>query len=187
VRCLDARDLPTPLDRTGHFLPHSRAGIGNMNLYHHTDPTYLPSILEHGLIARPWAGGNDDPTLSAILHNRSVVWLTTQPSPLLTEADIGFLRQQGREGEVAAGMWMSRNGGNVSLKIDIPKHSKKLFHYLTWVKKNEAVIVSEDGTAYCNDDGELMTTARLVSVHLPSSARWYVHFGDIPPKRITAL
>ena len=126
-------------------------------LYHHTDPTYLPSIMEVGLLARPWGGGND-PKLSAILHHRSVV--STQPAVLLTGADIEFLRQQGREDEVVAGMWMTRNSGNlVSLKIDIPKHSKKLSHYQTWVRKNEAVILNKDGVGRCNDDGEPWTTA----------------------------
>jgi len=69
-------------------------------LYHHTDPAFLPSIMEVGLVARPWGGGND-PALSANLHHRSVVWLTTQPSVSLTEADIEFLRQQGRQDEAA--------------------------------------------------------------------------------------
>jgi hypothetical protein len=161
-----------------------------MILYHHTDPAYLPSILERGLIARPWGANDDSPEtralLSAILHNRSVVWLTTQPSTLLTEADITFLRQQGREDEIPPdGMWLSRC--EVSLKIDIPKHSKRLFHYWTWAKKNEVEIVDEEGFARCNDAGELMTTANVVwRGHLPSTALWYVHFGDIPPKRITA-
>jgi hypothetical protein len=43
-----------------------------MILYHHTDPSYLPSIMERGLLAQPWGGG-DDPELSVILHHRSIV------------------------------------------------------------------------------------------------------------------
>jgi hypothetical protein len=155
-------------------------------LYHHTDPVYLPSILEVGLLARPWGGGND-PALSAILHHRSVVWLTTQPSTLLTKADTAFLREQGREDEAAPGVWLPRNGGNLlSLKIDIPKHSKKLSHYQTWVKKNEAVIVNKDGVGRRNDEGELWTTASHLEGCLPSMAHWYIYFGDISPKRIEA-
>jgi len=83
-------------------------------------------------------------------------------------------------------MWMTRNGGNlVSLRIDIPKHSKKLSHYQTWVKKYEAVILNKDGVARCNDDGEPWTTASHLRDCLPSVAHWYIHFGDISPKRIT--
>ena len=83
-------------------------------------------------------------------------------------------------------MWLARNGGNlVSLKIDVPKHSKKLFHYQTWIKKNEAVIVNEDGVGRCNDEGELWTTASHLRDCLPSMAHWYIYFGDISPKRIT--
>jgi hypothetical protein len=28
-----------------------------MIFYHHTDPSYLPSIFEKGLLARPWHAG----------------------------------------------------------------------------------------------------------------------------------
>jgi len=163
-----------------------------MILYHHTDPAYLPSIMEVGLLARPWGydldnSPEDRATLSAILHHRSVVWLTTQSSTSLTKADIAVLRQHGgRDKMIASGLWLERNGGKlVALKVDIPKHSKKLARFLAWVKKNEAVILDENGVARCNDAGELWTTASAVSDYIPAGAQWYIHFGDIPPKRIT--
>jgi hypothetical protein len=100
-----------------------------------------------------------------------VAALTTQPSVVLTKADIEFLHRQGREDEAASGKWLMRNGGGlVSLKIQVPRHSKKLFHFLTWVKKNEAVIVFEDDMARCNDAGEIMTTAHVSTGCLPSSS-----------------
>src|SRR5262249_41709777 len=104
-----------------------------------------------------------------------------------TEKDDEFLRQRGRIAEkFPSGLWLERNGGKlVALKVDIPKHSKKLHRYLAWVKKNEAVIVYEDGTARCNDAGELMTTWSIIPENMPSTARWYIYFGDISPKRIT--
>jgi len=42
-----------------------------MIFYHHTDPSYLPSIFEKGLLARPWHAGEEGMKaafLSAILH-----------------------------------------------------------------------------------------------------------------------
>jgi hypothetical protein len=147
--------------------------------------------MEVGLLARPWSGGEDnDPhrraMLSAILHNRPVVWLTAQPTALFSKADIEFLRRQGRDEEAAARKWLTRNGGNLArLEIDVSKHSKKLFHYRTWVKKNEALIVFGDGLGRCNDAGEPLTTAsHLVNCFPSMLTHWYIHFGDIPPRRI---
>jgi hypothetical protein len=163
-------------------------------LYHHTDPAYLPSIMEVGLLARPWSGGEDDDPerrgmLSAILHNRSVVWLTTQPTALFSKADIEFLRRQGRDDEAATGTWLMRNGGKVvRLEIDVPRHSKKLFHYRTWVKANEVLIIFGDGKGRCNDAREPLTTASHLSDCLPTMlTHWYIHFGDIPPRRISTV
>ena len=82
---------------------------------------------------------------------------------------------------MAATQWWQ----SIELKIDIPKHSKKLSHYQTWVKKNEAVIVNKDGVGRRNDEGEPWTTASHLEDCLPSMTQWYVYFGDIPPKRIT--
>jgi hypothetical protein len=144
-----------------------------MILYHHTDPKYLPSILEKGLLARPWTAGKDDPEeaalLSAVLHNRDVVWLTTQPSTEATEADAAWCRKRGWDDQAADKHWLYRNNGNtVRLVVSIPKYSKRLVHYLTWVKKNEAMIVFEDGSCRCSDDGELMTTANLIPDPMPA-------------------
>jgi hypothetical protein len=82
-------------------------------------------------------------------------------------------------------MWLDRNGAR--LKVEVPRHSRKLAHFLTWVKKHNAVIICEDGAARASDDGELMTTASLVEDYIPSGARWYVYFGDIRPKWIKPL
>jgi len=152
-----------------------------MKFYHHTDPKYLPSIFEKGLLARPCF-------FSAILHNRDVVWLTTQPSTEMTEADVAWARRRGFDDMAAEKHWMERaNGNTVRLAVNIPKYSKRLAHFRTWLRKNP-VIVFEDGSARCNNAGDLMTTADITANILdcapPSSARWYVHFGDVPPKRI---
>src|SRR5262249_26032090 len=138
-----------------------------VQLYHHTDPAYLPSIFEKGLLARPWTAGEDDlenrALLSAILHDRPVVWLTTQPSTLASEADAAWGRKRGWNDLAAEKHWLYRKDGDlVSLRVNLPKHSKRLVHYRTWVKKHEAVIIFEDGSCRCNDDGELMTTANLI-------------------------
>ena len=153
--------------------------------YHHTDPAYLASIMEVGLLARPW-GGSSDPTLSAILHHRSIVWLTTQPTAILSEADIKFLRQRGRGDEAATGIWLNRNGGNLlRLRINVSEHSKKLHHYRSWVKANDAMIVDQDGNGRCNAAGEIWTTAGHLKDCMPSMSRWFIYFGDISPKKIT--
>jgi len=110
-----------------------------MRLYHHTDPAYLPSIMEVGLLSRPWGGGGD-PVLSVVC--------TTDPSR-------------------------------------VPKHSKKLHHYRSWVKANDAMIVDEFGNGRCNDAGKIWTTAGHLKDCLSSMSRWYVYFGDISPKKIT--
>ena len=156
-----------------------------MTFYHHTDPSYLPSIFEKGVLARPW----HDAFLSAVLHNRDVVWLTRQPTTRMTEADAAWCRKRGWNDMAAEKYWMGRNNGNtVRLAVNIPKHSKRLAHFRTWIRKNEVAIVFEDGSARCNNAGDLMATANITANILdcapPSSALWYVHFGDVPPKRI---
>lgn len=162
-----------------------------MKFYHHTDPKYLPSIFEKGLLARPWHAPEEgmNAFFSAILHNRDVVWLTTQPSTETTEADVAWARRRGFDDMTAEKHWMERaNGNTVRLAVNIPKHSKRLAHFRTWIRKNPTVIVFEDGSARCNNAGDLMTTANITANILdcapPSSALWYVHFGDVPPKRI---
>src|SRR5262249_542581 len=99
-----------------------------MILYHHTDPAYLPSIFDKGGLARPWRAGEGDANaalLSAVLHNRDVVWLTTQPSARTTEADAAWARRRGWEDLAAEEHWLYRcNGDTVCLSVNVPRHSK---------------------------------------------------------------
>jgi hypothetical protein len=86
---------------------------------------------------------------------------------------------------LTSGLWLDRNSGKlVGLRVDIPKHSTKLHRYLTWAKKHEAVILDENDMARCNDAGEVMTTWNAIGEQIPCAAQWYIHFGDIPPRRI---
>jgi hypothetical protein len=101
-----------------------------MIFYHHTDPSYLPSIFEKGLLARPWGAGEEGMKaafLPAILHNRDVVWLTTQPTTRATEADAAWCRKRGWNDMAAEKYWLGGNNGNtIRLAVNTPKHSKRL-------------------------------------------------------------
>jgi hypothetical protein len=121
-----------------------------MLLYHHTVSELLPFIDKEGLLPHL-----PDPVL--MTFGNWVVWLTKDAEASWLQHDAVY-------------------GIPVCLKVDLPRHSKKVVHYLTWMQKSHMIARFPNGT--------VMTSKEFVRDYIilkwesrSLTGRWYVYFG----------
>jgi hypothetical protein len=98
-----------------------------------------------------WDHGGD--LLSALLHNRPVVWLTTQPHLDLTDEDRAWGRYDPELHQefLDSGKWMNRPEPTVSLTVRFEVKTNRLAHYRTWLKENPVSVENQNGEVVCDD------------------------------------
>jgi hypothetical protein len=148
-----------------------------MRLYHFTNPANFIRIAAEGLTP------NVKPENALMSIGRPVVWLTTNESNEVTEADVAHLSVYAPGERWAVGDF--NFGGSYRITVNLSRTSKRLAHWSTWMRKHSRVIVDENGAASANDAGELLSTDWILSRMTPDAlSNWYIHFGTIPPGKI---
>ena len=148
-----------------------------MRLYHFTNPANFIRIAAEGLTP------NVKPENALMTLGQPVVWLTTNESNEVTEADVAHLsvyapRERRAVGDV-------NFGGSHRITVNLSRANKRLAHWSTWMRKHSRVIVDENGAASANAAGELLSTDWCLSCMAPGwLSNWYIYFGTIPPGKI---
>ena len=125
-----------------------------MTLYHFTEPHFVRSILERGLIAKPdWLYGM---TLSEL----PVVWLTEQRR----REDRHYVARR-RGAERSCAKWLPLSC--VRIAVDLPRHLRPV-HLVTLYRQNRA---------YAEGCFNVKFAERFLD-------KWWIHYGDIPRRHI---
>ena len=99
-----------------------------MKLYHYTKPGNVMMISGQGL--QPRAHENNAHMTGGV----PVVWLTAEPSIIVTEADIAhMMRAVGHTGDKKLGDLYF--GGPARLTVELPRHDKRLARYADFMRK----------------------------------------------------
>jgi hypothetical protein len=114
-----------------------------LTLYHFTGPNNLPGIFENGIIP-----GSKNEGHCKMTGNVPVVWLTTNPSNLVTDADMARFRSLDRPGllemiaEFESGGRRTLHGGNetgsVRLTLSFSKKERNVMPYAEWMVRSRA-------------------------------------------------
>jgi len=130
-----------------------------MILHHFTRPELLDAILRDGLKASCAIEEND------MTNGVPVVWLTARDTlvPSLKTRKIMLSR-----GIISGPRCSNLPDATVCLRVVIGSHSRRLAHFLSWLRKHPH---------YDPDDPLLRE----------SMADDWVHFGDIPPAKLTVF
>jgi hypothetical protein len=147
-----------------------------MRLYHFTNPANFIRIAAEGLTP------NVKPENALMSFGQPVVWLTTNESNEMTEADVAHLSIYAPNERRAVGDF--NFGGSHRLTVNLSRTSKRLAHWSTWMRKHSRVIVAKKGAASANDAVELLSTDWILSRMPPDASNWYIHFGPIPPHKL---
>ena len=110
-----------------------------MRLYHFTNPANFIRIAAEGLTP------NVKPENALMTIGRPVVWLTTNESNEVTEADVAHLSVYAPNERRAVGDF--NFGGSHRITVTLSRTSKRLAHWSTWMRKHSRVIVDENGAA----------------------------------------
>ena len=148
-----------------------------MRLYHFTNPANFIGIAAEGLTP------NVKPKSALMTFGQPVVWLTTNKSNKVTEAEVAHLSVYAPDDRRAVGDF---NFGSHRITVNFSRTSKRLAHWSTWMRKHSRVIVDKNGAASANDAGELLSTEDCDSQSHDTGRvlNWYIHFGPIPPDKI---
>jgi hypothetical protein len=145
-----------------------------VKLYHYTKTENLFGISLDGLTPPT---PNDE--LGFMTLWQPAVWLTTQETLKLTEADWAHHRtkpgyREEDDARFAEAMLLERD---VRLTVKIPALDKRLVHYCSWLR--DSVARSSDGTEHLGRDIlEATNPAPTERKH------WWLYLGTIKPSRI---
>ena len=148
-----------------------------MRLYHFTNPANFICIAAEGLTP------NVKPENALMSLGQPVVWLTTNESNEMTEADVAHLSVHAPGERRAVGDF--NFGGSHRITVNLSRTSKQLAHWSTWMRMHSRVIVDENGAARAADAGERLSTDWILNRMTPGwLSSWYIYFGTIPPDKI---
>ena len=119
-----------------------------MRLYHFTNPANFIRIAAEGLTP------NVKPENALMSIGQPVVWLTTNESNKMTEADVANLWVNAPGVRRAVGDF--NFGGSHRITVNLSRTNKRLEHWSTWMRKR------------CRDAGELLSTERRLSRMTPT-------------------
>lgn len=138
-----------------------------MRLYHFTEAKNLVGISIRGLAPQP---------CGPLTMGQEVVWLSTQETLRPTQADLDWGAVHLEEPERYREQMIL--GCDTRLTVHLSTASKRLVHYHTWLRTTKLVGISDD------PDAPLCVGNDLLKLATPSSHKWWIYFGTIPPKKI---